>query len=160
MGCGSGTEKERNKVIAWMDRGPKMFPKVYVWLAVFAEYNPLYVGPREKFSGVITVVCKYLLFITTWLENGIKKKPLFFFWLSHDLNFPLKSTTSQLGILAMNYDMKMLKSGHVLGNAYDGDGTRYRMKEFGVIAGLSRAWGEIASQEGHLAWEARATACR
>lgn len=48
----------------------------------------------------------------------------------------------------------------IWGRLYDGDGIRYRMKEFGVIAGLSSARGEMASQEEGLAQESSAAACR
>lgn len=79
-----------------MDRLAKFFLKVIHDGLCFMESNLFYVGPKENFSVVIIVAYKYLLFITICLENGIKKKPLFFFELSHDLNFPLKLTTSQL----------------------------------------------------------------
>ena len=75
--------------------------------------------------------------------------------------FPCSSSKSQIGILGMNQDMEILRSSHVLGEVpSDRDGIRYWMKEFGVTAGLSPAWGEMTSQEGHLVWEAGVAACR
>lgn len=90
LGAISGSEKERNCVIVLMGGGPKSFLKLMHDWSCFREYSLFYVGPQENFSVVVTVACKYLLFITVCLENGIKKKPLFSFWLSHDLDFPLQ----------------------------------------------------------------------
>lgn len=69
----------------------KIFIKIYARLAIFYGAESILCGPPpKKNSVIITIACKYLLFITACLENGIRKKPSFSFWLSHDLDFPLQ----------------------------------------------------------------------
>ncbi len=104
-----------------MGGGPKSFLKLMHVLGVLWNIVYFMWVPPQNFSVVITVACKYLLFITVCLENGIKKKHYFpsdchMIWIFH-----CSSTKSQIGILGMNQVVETLRSSHVLGRLCDGD---------------------------------------
>lgn len=68
------------EVSVLMGGGPKSSLKFMQDWPCFMEQNLFYVGPpSKKNSVIITIACKYLLFITACLENGIRKKPSFSF---------------------------------------------------------------------------------
>lgn len=103
----------------WSERFNGWRAKIFINLckighALWAE--SIFVGPPSKKIQLSYIACKYLLFITACLENGIRKKLHLIFlliitWFGFSTAVQPKSDCN----LGMNQDMEILRSSHVLG---------------------------------------------